>query len=401
VEGAAAYLHHDSQSNPGVVQLTADDESEVEAAVLLLKCMYSPADAGKPLEGASQSVLLQVLRLADQLQAQPCEAAAARALAASSPLDWSTVLAVYSLPPSYSNNAAYQPLYNAAAAALQTQLGDLDAAWLDDGKAEQLLALSFAVLMQLLYDYRTCACENTVYYTCCAWIDRHEADEEQRSELLECVRMPHISTLYLATVVSSSISQLTDSITPADLLHAAAYAAQPATVKESMLRWNRTLIRHQTWQLPKRPASSAQSAEVEWLVPLSELKQLYEDALGKGMDEQAWAASPQVRAFGGLQWCIEMRAWSTDAGVEMGVFAQLMPLPGNLAEDGMLRAEFKLTIGPAVFTLDRLVEVRRGEGVATHPFKLGPQPAWQEEAWSGWADDDGRVPLRLEVSRVE
>ena len=51
------------------MQLTVDDESEVEAAVLLLKCMYSTADAGQPLRGASQSLLLQVLWLADQLQA--------------------------------------------------------------------------------------------------------------------------------------------------------------------------------------------------------------------------------------------------------------------------------------------------------------------------------------------
>jgi len=138
----------------------------------------------------------KVLRLADQLRAERCEAAAARALAAADPLDWSTVLAVYNLPPSCSDNAAYAPLFDAAAMALQQRLGDLDAAWLHDGKAEQLLALPFAAVKQLLSHDRTCACENTVYYTCCAWIEKHmyKAGAEQRSGLLECVRMPHVSS---------------------------------------------------------------------------------------------------------------------------------------------------------------------------------------------------------------
>ena len=48
------------QGAPRVLELPLDDESEVEAAELLLRAAYSTADATWPLQGASQAVLLQV-----------------------------------------------------------------------------------------------------------------------------------------------------------------------------------------------------------------------------------------------------------------------------------------------------------------------------------------------------
>jgi len=249
-----------------------------------------------------------VLRLADQLRAERCEAAAACALAAASPLDWSTVLAAYSLPPSCSENAAYQPLFDAAATALQQQLSDLDAAWLDDGKVEVLLALPYAAVKQLLSDDHTRACENTVYYTCCAWIEKHmyTAGAEQRSELLECVRMPHVSSLYLATTVSRTLSQLTDSISPSDVHCAAAYVAASETVKDDLRSFpDLPFTNHPTWLLPKRPPSAVQSVVIEWRVPLSELKQLHEAGLAKAVGKFAEAFSP--RSFGGVAWSYHCR----------------------------------------------------------------------------------------------
>lgn len=48
------------QDQPGILELQLDDESEVEAAELLLKCCYSITDVAKPLQGATQATLLKV-----------------------------------------------------------------------------------------------------------------------------------------------------------------------------------------------------------------------------------------------------------------------------------------------------------------------------------------------------
>jgi len=359
--------------------------------------MYSTADAGKPLQGASQSVLLQVLWLADQLQAPPCAAAAARALAASRPLDWSTALGVYRLPPSYSDNAAFQPMFTAAAAAVQIQLRDLDAAWLDDGKAEQLLALPFAAVKQLLSDNRTRAREDTVYYTCCAWIDGHKADAEQRRGLLECERMPHISSFYLAGVVSSSITQLTDSIATADLLHAAAYAAATAGMQKTMDRRKYlSFTKHPAWRLPMRPASAVQSAVIEWRVPLSEVKQLHEEAAAMAVGRRAWAYAPQTRMFGGVMWSVKLQAMRQADGVKMGVHAHVCLPPALVPWKGIVSADCKLEAAQQSYSFGAAVGVGESRGF-DDAFKLGAKAEWDEVAWSGLAGGDGKVLLRLTV----
>lgn len=45
---------------PGVLELEVDNESEAEAAELLLKSMYSTANVALPLQGSNQAMLLQV-----------------------------------------------------------------------------------------------------------------------------------------------------------------------------------------------------------------------------------------------------------------------------------------------------------------------------------------------------
>jgi len=89
------------QKTPGTLELMVDDDDEVEAAALLLRSMYSVADPSKPLQGARAGALLRVVVLADQLRAEACGSAAARAPAGASNLEWATVLQAYSLPDAF------------------------------------------------------------------------------------------------------------------------------------------------------------------------------------------------------------------------------------------------------------------------------------------------------------
>lgn len=63
-----------------------------------------------------------------------------------------TLMAVYTLPPAYADNAVYKHMFDVAALALQRQLGDLDAAWLDSSEVEQIRQLPFPAITRLLTD---------------------------------------------------------------------------------------------------------------------------------------------------------------------------------------------------------------------------------------------------------
>ena len=106
---------------------------------------------------------LQVLLLADRLQAPACFRGAAAALTAE-PLAHSTALAVFSLPPGCLESTAFQPIIDTAAVVVRARLGDLDAALADAGTRQELLDLPRAALQRLLQHNATrAASENTVF----------------------------------------------------------------------------------------------------------------------------------------------------------------------------------------------------------------------------------------------
>jgi len=380
-----------------VVELAVDNERAGEAAVLLLKCMYSPSNAAKPLQGVSQAALVEVLRLADRLQAEVCKAAAADILAAADPLDRSTALALHDLPPSCSASAACKPLFDAAAVVLVKPFNDLDAVWLDKGKADQLLELPFALMLQLLNDRHTRACENTVFYTCCAWIAKHQADARQRRALLECVRMPHISSLYLATVVVGGISQPTDSISSEDLRFVAPFTAAPDHVKELMLTDpDAPFVSHTAWRLPKRAASVVEGCVMEERVHLQDLQNLFDEASGEPSGESV-AICTSFGVWKGMEWRVMAEGEKQDYGVLMGVYVTSVAPPG---------------VPPGAIVSVASVDIKAAQHAYLHPavlfrtgrswgeedaFKLGSRALWDKAAWKKLAGAGGKVLVRVEM----
>ncbi|KIZ03475.1 hypothetical protein MNEG_4484 [Monoraphidium neglectum] len=271
------------QDEPGVVDIEVEDEGEVEAAELLLKTFYSTVDAGKPLRGASQATLLQVLLLADRLCAERAVGAAVHVLlsapadGATGPLHWDTVTAVYRLPPALADNPVLKPLFDAAAFGLHQRLGDLDAAWLDTSCRAQLLALPFAALRQLLSDERTrVSSENTVVYTVAAWVKQNASSSaEQHAELAQCVRAPRLTPLYSAAFGAQLLTSWSPAISAADMHYALASAGLPAADKakamSDLLQYSHLpLARHAAWRLLQRPTSRVTEAALE-LRPLQKL----------------------------------------------------------------------------------------------------------------------------------
>lgn len=167
-----------------------------KASWKLLKSMYSTASAGRVLKGVDQATLLLVLQLADRLGADRCTKAAVQALVECE-LEWSTVISVYRLPPACPENKAYASICDKCVNVLLQQVGDIDGMWLQE-YTDRLLQLPLSGLRQLLMHSRTFASsENTIAYTCLAWLARHECTSDEKQQLLECIRMPHVSSLYL------------------------------------------------------------------------------------------------------------------------------------------------------------------------------------------------------------
>jgi hypothetical protein len=114
------------------------------------------------LKSLSQAQLLQLLVLADRYGVNKVLVAAVAVLQAvpQAELQWETVLGVYALPPGCAD--VCQPLLPALQRQLQLQLGDLELAMSDDQKRQQLRALPYKLMLQLLEDYATkVASENT------------------------------------------------------------------------------------------------------------------------------------------------------------------------------------------------------------------------------------------------
>jgi len=92
-----------------------------------------------------------------------------------------------------------------------------------EGEVEELLTLPFAAIKQLALDDGTRVySESTVFYTCCAWIHQNDTrtSRQQRTELLACVRMLHINSFYLATVVVPMLPSLGVDVAPEEVFGA-------------------------------------------------------------------------------------------------------------------------------------------------------------------------------------
>lgn len=154
----------------------------LEVGQLLIRSLYQ---AQPQLQECSQQQLLQLMVLAESLDASKAVSAASTQLqlaAAQGQLEWHTALHIMSLPAACPEMPAYKPLFEAAAALIQQELGDLDVACSDvEVKWPKLLDLPQMALMQLLsHDETRAAHENTVVYVIQQWERRSSSSNRHR-----------------------------------------------------------------------------------------------------------------------------------------------------------------------------------------------------------------------------
>jgi hypothetical protein len=144
-------------------------------------------------DSLSQAQLLQLMLLADCFGCPKVVAVATAAFSAVTVqrLEWDTALQLLCLPRSCAQQQEFKALQVTAVKRLQQQLGDLEQVWADDELQQQLLALPYEVLLQLLQV--TCvASENTVVYTIERWCAQfQDITPEQLQQLMSLVRMRH------------------------------------------------------------------------------------------------------------------------------------------------------------------------------------------------------------------
>jgi hypothetical protein len=364
----------------------------------------------------------QVLLLADRLRAERALSAAVNVLIATAGagtadvLDWDTVHALYTLPLAVAKSKALKPLRRAAAVALQHRLGDLDAAWLDAARRAQLLALPFEAVRQLVRDERTrVSSENTVVYTIAAWIDAAGGDgcgAMQRAALAKHVRAPHLSSLYCATAGSRLLTSWLPDISGADVHFAALFQEvdDGSMLQTRLLRAKGLpLARRSAWRLLPRPPSSVTEANVEWRLPLSEMRQLYERAAAAAAGSNPIEARSEAVVFQGCVWDARVRPRKGKAGVVLDAHLHLR-LPPGCGAASVLTALVGVeprpqladdAVTPPLRFTTWVFEAGSRQGRAD-AFGLGELKEWDEVVWrnKGLLGLDGRVGLRYTIKSV-
>lgn len=171
------WLTSSSADSKAEIQLLVPP-GQVSLGIKLIDSMYEPVP---DLTGLEQEQLLHLITLADRYSVQKVLVAAASAIAAipQADLAWQTVMAMYCLPPGAAaaagcngagttgstGSASLERMYAACSAKMQLVLGDLEVSVADPEKWQQLLALPYAAVKQLLEAPDTrAASEHTVYY---------------------------------------------------------------------------------------------------------------------------------------------------------------------------------------------------------------------------------------------
>lgn len=334
---------HPTTAAPVPVITVSVPPGQLQAGQLLIRCFYEAGSPNFRLNQLPQLQLLQLLLLADRYNALPVAMAAAAALGSLMPEDmhWNVVVQLHELQQQM-NTLKVLPGYTAALAAashkLHNALGDLEVAWQYDETAKLLRQLPFCLVHQLLSDNRTrVASEDTVVYTVHQWLKQQALPaaagpgttassftlDQQAEQLVQLIRLPKCSPLFLATVAPNA-SWLLQYLTAAELATAATIAQQPEVmtsnnpVKQALSTRSSVIARREAWKLPPRPMSAVGDLVLDWEVPLQQLKQLVEGRLQctrptqllqrvPGVEEYPAAAAVPVALF-----CTNARAPAVD-----------------------------------------------------------------------------------------
>lgn len=311
-------------------------QGQLQAGQLLVRCFYEAGSPNFRLEQLPQQLLLQLLLLADRYSALPVAMAAAAALGSLKPeeMHWSVVVRLHELQHQV-HTLRVLPGYTAAMAAashkLHDLLGDLEVVWQYEATAEIVQQMPFCLLHQLLADPRTrVASENTIVYTIDQWLQHNHTAaaavaaavaeagsdnsmstaaltglEEQAEELVELIRLPQCSPLFLATAVPNA-NWLLQHVTAAELATAVSVARQPATpatgnignpVTEALRTRSTAMSRRDIWKLPARPPSIVEALILDLEVTLQQLRHLVENGLQLRQQRRAVPCAPGVEAY--------------------------------------------------------------------------------------------------------
>ena len=341
----------------------------------------------------------QVLRMADRLQVPRVIAAVGAALAAAGPLPWETALAVWALPPGCADIPAYAPVFDAAAAALQERFGDLDAALNNATLRDELLLLPLPALLRLLRDPTTRAVsENTVVWICDAWLSCHiGGSEEEQAALAACLRLQHLTPLYVASVVSRLpwLQRRVDLHLLA--MHATVVADVPG---DGLLGCFKPLA------AAERPKSRLQDVQLDWDFPLEEVRALHARVLDlpEGSRQRVFAKK-MLAIWGGYSWTLKLTAHRRSGGVFFGVRGVCMPPPSCKGQVVVAFAAAKCTNQRRRRVWDNadIFYCKNWDGGFGSNTTLGlsRMAAWDEAAWrnAGLVDGDA-VHLRVDVSEA-
>jgi hypothetical protein len=300
--------------------------------------------------------------LADRFEVRKVQAAVATAFSAVQPqqLEWETTIQLLDLPSSCAEQEEFRAVQQLAVQRLQQQLGDLEEVWADQQLQQQLLALPFAALLQLLQllqhtDTRV-ATENTVVYTIEEWYRaqlRAAQDVEQLEQLMHLVRVRHCTQYYAGTVMpQSTLVQLCFQPSEVVLMHVCCQSGAHASLQERAKC--PAIKKYRAWMAEKRPASAKQPT-VEWQIPLVRVKAAIEAHLSSS------SSSSVVTVAASSNYIVQGQALYLMAKVsdgssspnndtvgnsgsklaKFGVFLHLVGLPSNAVRK--VTAKFSLT----------------------------------------------------------
>ncbi|GBF96534.1 hypothetical protein Rsub_09117 [Raphidocelis subcapitata] len=410
-------------AGPAPLELAVDCAADAAAAELLLRCVYSTADAGRPLRGADEGTLLRVLCLADRLAAGRVLRAAAAALA-SPPggLSLAAAAAALALPPCRGGAPGVAPLAAAAADALVAGLGDLDAALLDRESTARLQALPAPALFALLSDARTRGSEGAAVHAFAEWAaaaapglasaggadcgGRGGGEDTLRGIVVGCLRVQHLGALYSATVAAPLLADALGAATARELFVAAFAAGAPEAVRARLAEMEiLPLVAHAAWRLPPRPPSRVPAATLAACLPPARLRALHEAAAAPGGAGGADADAGARVAWRGVVFGLHIQASACDdGGVVFGAFVIAEPPPGfPRGCVGSVMADFSLSAGrapPCAAAMTLAVGFGcPGRGWAD-AFGRRWGREWDEAAWAPHAGADGCVQVAVSIAGV-
>lgn len=321
----------------------------------------------------------------DQLIAAVCEAAEQLP---SDDLDFDTALGLLKLPPDCSCPQLWKQLAAKATSMLLRKFGDLDMIWECCDLENQLASLPHALLLQLVQsDYTRVANESTVVYVILQWWDKQPQsykDEhlEQLKQLMQQIRMQHLSQLFIGTVMMRdktvlscfSTSELAIACLCSD--HGNMMAMQQANCPELNI--------YPAWTAEKRPASKRQKI-LEWKLPLPKLQEAVM-CLKKGKAFSDIYGTWEVLQGRALQLYLQVELVpsgdnNSEQQLQLGVFLARYEWgsPDFFPGGGICRIYCKFIIIKAVADADLHSSKKPCEDVCRGPSEAGysdGQPSW-------------------------